>query len=123
MSFLSLRQKNRLKWSQKEFGRFKNLVDENQEQEEESYSMAPSSGAVPMNQVTAHIRGYHCCSRLQREQYKEPHRYQQVLNKSSLPYLILSPPSPTAHEPPTLKREISGIFSLITRDSCSPFTA
>lgn len=85
MSFLSLRQKNRLKWSQKEFGRFKNLVDENQEQEEESYSMAPSSGAVPMNQVTAHIRGYHCCSRLQREQYKEPHRYQQVLNKSSLP--------------------------------------
>ena len=29
-----------------------------------------------MNQVTAHIWGYRCCSRLQREKYKEPHRYQ-----------------------------------------------
>lgn len=37
--FKTKKKKNPLKWSQKEFGRFKNLVAESQEQAEESYSI------------------------------------------------------------------------------------
>ena len=124
MSFLSIRQNIPLKWSQKEFGRFKNLVDESQEQEEESYSINTWPPHLELylwtkwqliyggTAAAAGSRGNSIRSRTDTSSASSAQTpAQQVF--TALPHPVPSTSNST-WTPPTLQKEISCIFSPIT---------